>query len=451
MSNIKKSSFWSAEHNAYLTYIKEGKKLPEGAIEVRGNRGARYFYLPSQKVTSQDAALKTKHVTEGEILVYPIPGHDTFYLKRTGGGSRGVGAQKDSVRAVGFDNAWRNRELLNWDRMEAEGIEFPTPDNPKRLHSHKFSVAPHPVSEVHPFINQRQFHKDEVIEFDRIYNQRHHNESWLDKYNVKVKQVTVPKLDIPALAYVCEGCKPLLAFEHQGKFMVYDSAKKEMSKFGSSREALGFVKRMIEKGRMMTRINKMLIQKSEDLLTDESIYSTYKAGEDDVVMSGAAGQYKVYMNGTEVLNTDDVRQAVNKYYSEISKVLRNQTSDKDMALELLGEHVVQSHRYIRQAMAKLAQNNPTVKWMEDWDMSKITLDCFDKGFMMPPTAITGGVPLNEEMGHARDGIDMKPSRGDLKPEDYKKDKKSNKEQEPTKIETKNSLGDTIDINSKMPV
>ena len=139
---------------------------------------------------------------------------------------------------------------------------------------------------------------------------------------------------------------------------------------------------------------------------------------------------------------DNLKEAIAKYYSAVSKIINAQNEDKDVALELLGERLISMNREIRPMIEKLGSNNEdAVKWIKNMDFSDLNFEVDNDGilkFLFLPAITTAEsprmaqvqmMPYGEEMGQSGDPI-SKPGKKELKREDYKATKKVNINQLP---------------------
>lgn len=390
------------------------------------------------------------------------------------------------------EQAIKTKAKIDWELIDRAGIKILAPDeiNPdisskvaneyfkmfyrgekepdfqKRLHRHMGAGKLHPVSKLHKGEKIRAYHKDELLEFSNEYYGRHEKPSWLDQYNIQIKTVPIRigEFKTRAKQYFVPKGPSILTWEREGPLggeisYVYSEKHfprpiKFMGK-NAGIEALNTIKRVFERELVKKAIDKMIqlesfkeniIKKADDLLNhflreDRMIYSDFKSGEDEVNLTGVDGNYSISMNQIPMVNTSDLKEAISRYYSEISKIINAQNEDKDLALESLGERLITMNREIRPMIEKLGDNDGAIKWLKDMDFSELNFETDDNGilkFLFLPSITTAEpwkgaqvqmVPLNEELGQGADPLG-KPGRKELKREDYKKVPKEEIKQKP---------------------
>jgi hypothetical protein len=347
----------------------------------------------------------------------------------------------------------------------------------------------HPVSKHHTAIYTDIDHRDEIDEYLRLWStkrasgtkQKQYAETWVDKYNVTFKQlskVVDPDNDEDKLGNEFvkiaddnavtkyefkEGIPPMFLFERTdlvGKLTVH-LAVLEPIKFRSKEKAqtVAIMIAPAKKPRNVTvvtydRVNeavnaiknflsvyytrKKLRKSIEDSLDiaksfilkepDTTMLSEYRSGENALSFTGNNGLFSVKMNNAEILGTDSFRNALSKYYSFMHKIIRSEVEDKDMALELLGDHVVLNNRKIMPMLAKLGSEEG-VKFLKEFDYDE--LEVFIK--YEPQVGIVQGVPTPEDQDGAGEG-GRKVGRKDLTKDDLKVERVSRLEQQPIEEE-----------------
>lgn len=191
---------------------------------------------------------------------------------------------------------------------------------------------------------------------------------------------------------------------------------------------------------------RMIINKVEELISAPTnvmpvdnvedgfkVFSQFQSGDDKVTLEGDRSQYKVCTNGIPSVTTDSFQEALAKYYSSVSRIIDTQNEDKDIGLELFGEHVLNTSRKTRKLMAEL-DKMVEVKMLENIDYSDLSLP-FNPEIIMkyePQGDFFGIVPP----AHNSEEVECSPEDGraigrkDLGEKEYKREKKQNKEQDP---------------------
>ena len=399
------------------------------------------------------------------------------------------------------EQAIRTKADIDWEFIEKTGVRIPKPDeiNPnvsskiadeyfkmfyrneepnfeKRLHRHEGAGKLHNITKVHKGERTQRYHKNELVKFQNEYYGRYEEPSWLDQYNVREKTVpiSIGEFKTQATQYSVSKGPVVLTWEKDGIPHVYSEKYLPMpTKFTGKRpnvDALNAIKGIFERELVKKAIGEIIklegfreniIRKTDDLLNhsleeNNMVYHNFKSGEDEVNLAGINGNYSISVNQIPVDNTNDLRVAIAKYYSEISKIIDAQNEDKDVALELLGERLITMNREIRPAIEKLGNNDETTKWLKGMDFSELNFEIGNNGilkFLLLPSITTAEpwkgaevqmVPLQEEMGVAADGTGAKPGKKELKREDYKRVPKDEIRQRP--IEESNDMENKAGIS-----
>ena len=449
-------------------------------------------------------------VKPGQIPVireYDIPAH-----KRKGKPVKGfhvVGSGWVNPETATLGKKGKYKYTIDWGKIELEGIRIPAPDeinpnispeiankyfklywrgerNPnfqKRLHGHTGAEKLHAASRKHKGEKTQVYHKDELIEFEDEYFERHLKvPSWLKRYNIQVKTIPIhiKEFETKAQRYSLPGGPVVLTWKRDNVPYVYSekygsmrftgeqqnvSALNEVQRIfegaigkekerelelkreeESEREAEKEVERRLVKKAIgeiiyLKNFKENIIRKANNLLDSSLLKKKYivcndfKSGDDEVNLTGIDKNYSVSVNQIPVINTNDLKEAITKYYSEISKIINSENEDKDMALELLGERLITMNREIRPMIEKLGDNEDTTKWLKEMDFSELDFETDSNGilkFLFLPSITTaepwkGGqvqmVPLIEEMGVPAEGYGDKPGKKELRSEDYKTTRK----------------------------
>lgn len=311
--------------------------------------------------------------------------------------------------------------------------------DPTRLHVHEGIKGEHLVNQVHPLENEKAnaAHRDEIVEHSK------HSHGgivpWMDRLKIYTPITHAAGLGLPLRPdddvvnnYIKEGYDPIYMFDFYPYTMVYSKAF-GLKKFDKTKEAVGYIKNWFELSEERKRIRKSIINvlfKSSDITPKENTFvlSKYQSGEYEVVLAGKNGAYEVSINGSNVLSTEEFQEAIAKFYSEISKIMKNKTSNKDMALELFGEKVIENNRNILPMIAKLGDDS-TAKWLINFDSTLIEPFFKDNGSLglfekyEPISNFFAINPVQEEQGQGESENATKPRRDAISIDDYKKDPK----------------------------
>ena len=118
----------------------------------------------------------------------------------------------------------------------------------------------------------------------------------------------------------------------------------------------------------------------ENEINGFKVFSQFQSGANRVTLEGKNNEYKVCTNGIESTTTDDFREALAKYYSSVSRMIDTQNEDKDLGLEMFGEHVINTARKTRNLMAEL-DRGMEAKMLDELDYSEIAMP-FDPEFIL---------------------------------------------------------------------
>jgi len=110
------------------------------------------------------------------------------------------------------------------------------------------------------------------------------------------------------------------------------------------------------------------IKKAEALNT--KTFSEYKAGDDSVTLNNLDDNYTIKVNDSEVLKTENIGEAIGKFYQEISRLIQAQTDDKDIGMNIFNEKVVQTNRKVIPMLNNLGRPKQAM-WLKNLDFSLI--------------------------------------------------------------------------------
>jgi hypothetical protein len=397
---------------------------------VRKGRGGKQFTFPAR-------------------VMVKVPGYwRTFRGKRV----YQPGYEGEQTRWLLASTIKRDKLKIDEAAMIDNHLTFPSPESPERYHVHwgvyddAGREMPHSVSDKHEDIEVDVEHRDEMLSY---YNDWYHSaeddepKTWQDKYNVtfnlvklkmgkamseedKLENYLVNLSDDGAVSKYSfkEDLSPMYLFEHRGKVYLYSSGAQPV-KFDTVREAVDAIRVKLESKHKKKKIKKSIehisemMSKSSDTIekdNNEVIFSKYQSGDEDVELHGKDGHYVVKVNRTQILETDKLREALTKFYSMVHKVIRNNANDKDIAMDILGDHVVMNNRKILPMIAKLGDHEG-MKFLNSFEYD--VLEEFIK--YEPQSGIVAGVPVQREQD-SPDDKNLVVGRKDLTDDDYKKNK-----------------------------
>jgi hypothetical protein len=161
-------------------------------------------------------------------------------------------------------------------------------------------------------------------------------------------------------------------------------------------------------------------------------YYSYRSNDTEISLDGKDNRYTVKVNGAEMANTDSFPLAIRRFYREIASVINNQTEDKDQALDLFGESVVQNNRIALQKLAMLnksqevqviksVQINALAEFFKNSDTQTcMSVNLFDDPMLnvikgpLSTENIPGGMATKDDMQTGMDDYSGYPSRNDAK-------------------------------------
>lgn len=143
----------------------------------------------------------------------------------------------------------------------------------------------------------------------------------------------------------------------------------------------------IEKTMILNKIENLvnspmpsLVLPVENEINGFKVFSQFQSGANRVTLEGKDNEYKVCTNGIASLNTEDFREALAKYYSSVSRVIDTQNEDKDIGLEMFGEHVLSTARKTRKLMADLDKSYEA-EMLENLDYGELEIP-FNPDFIL---------------------------------------------------------------------
>jgi hypothetical protein len=275
------------------------------------------------------------------------------------------------------------------------------------------------------------------------------SEVWLDKYNVVVDPDRPLKFKgeiIRAFAYSMVNSKhKIYQFSDATGLHYLWSKNLGLRKFDRSDQAYNKLVEIFTTEKLRDRIlyKSLALEKLAILLKAQSLidqaqsivplhqistpqigqfkmFSEFQSGRDKVTLEGGDDQYKVSTNGVPSIVTESFREALARYYSSVSKIVDAQSEDKDVGLEVFGEHVLQTSRNARRLMLEM-DKSVELDLIENMSYDELTIP-FNEDLILkyePQSNVFGIVPAQEEQGVGASETGSKPSRGDLTERDYK--------------------------------
>jgi hypothetical protein len=128
---------------------------------------------------------------------------------------------------------------------------------------------------------------------------------------------------------------------------------------------------------------------------DTNFFGEYKSGDNLVKLEQNDGIYKVIANGNTILETDEPKRAIARYYRSISNLIDAHTDDKDVALDLMGDQIVLNNRRAITALSMLGQPKEA-EALKGFNLAYVTFpfdeEVFlkDSQFAVCNSAYTGG-------------------------------------------------------------
>ena len=295
-------------------------------------------------------------------------------------------------------------------RNDEAGVRLPTPDDPARKHIHEGAMEPHKINEPHPHNPDADIgHRDEVARYDRIFNRRPQSD-WIEQYEIKITPDVNIKLggkNYQAQKYVVNGLQsPIYTFDTGLESFAVTSKEEGVKKFNRQSEATKYIQTLVSKygkapeqkvkedwnapeideededlqnpqlqplyAQKSVILNKAfeIISKAEDLQTTG--FGEYSSGGNKITFNYINNKYIVKVNEHEVVSTDNIGEAISKFYQEISKLIQSQVSDKDIAMTLFGEKVIQTNRKAIPLLNGLGKSLEAI-WLKNLDISNFTI------------------------------------------------------------------------------
>jgi hypothetical protein len=346
------------------------------------------------------------------------------------------------------------QEVDSWERKK-QGKKRKLQQEKERI-EHKKKAKPEEKAQLKDLIKK-------INKLNQQIERRHVAEEipWIDKYNVVVdvdRKIRFRGIPTQAAAYSLSKSKNeiYLFSDPIGTYYLY-SKNMGLERYDKSSQAYNRLEQIFETKSLWGEIlfksqeleRKILIYKTHRLISEMSehtpfqglpvqevknefkMFSKFQSGNDYVTLEGDDNQYKVTQNGVIETVTEDLQEALTKYYSSVSRIIEAQSEDKDMGLELFGEHCLQTARETRQMMSALSTAEKA-EFLNQLDFSELEFP-FNENWVAknaPQADVFGIVPVREEMGVGAAEGGKKPSRGDLTEEDYEEDEKDEECQEP---------------------
>jgi hypothetical protein len=311
-------------------------------------------------------------------------------------------------------------------------------------------MQPHKVNEVHNDNEDADIaHRDEVDRFDRAFNP-HLKAAWLDQYNVQITDtnengrpiiVNLKGVKYEASKYTANGMKgPVYSFDTGLESTAVYSSEEKIKTFNKPAQATKYIEDLIRKYATIPKPaqkedwnateedpeeedmkdpalqslyeRKSFIKKTLDVIEKaENALNTlgdYQSGENSICLKVNGDKYTVLLNGAKVLETSSVSEAVSKFYSQVNKLILATTHNKDIALGLFGEKVVQTNRKAIPMLNNLGKSADAL-WLQNQDVLK-----FISTVQGTPTP-----SFQDEDNQGTDQQGVKPSRDLEKPSEVK--------------------------------
>ena len=327
---------------------------------------------------------------------------------------------------------------------------------------------------------------DKISETTEKFERRKAIKSWIDEYNVVVepdKKIKYKGVYINTFAYSLPDSKrKIYVFNDILGNCYLLSEKFGLEKFSRSDQAYDKLREIFSTKHLRDSIlhkafdleRKTIINKVWNLIddisslspisslnsnikTDFKIFSEFQSGNNKIALEGNKDQYRISVNNIPLLTTERFKEALAKYYSEVSKIIDAQNENKDFALEMFGEHVLQTSKNARRLLNEMNKMEE-VDLIENMSYEDLSIPFNEKVFDYtlkdivtkadPQSDFFGIVPVNEEMGAGMSEHGVKPSRGDLTESDYKKYKPDEKCQQPIEEEKSQGIQPAIITNSE---
>lgn len=367
MSEIKKMGKRGPKLGAAKDYVAvyRTKKTPEGKIEPYGRR-----LRVSPEKAQQEGYIRAQDQSS------------TFEQER----DRGYrGRYVQNIEALQGEKE-RDPDITSKPPSQADE-EF-DPQNPERLHVHFGYNKPHKVSMVHSGDDSAIEHRNERQRYERSYYGAKPKD-WLQRTGTTFKEtkINIPKIGVVNAHSYSNPTVGKVYFtdnDKTGKFNVIIPKKNIARSFENEREAVKYLKdtferanvkksldNFIEKASLLFKINDF-ISDEKDMLDLPIIITKFKSGDTSVQLLGEDDKYSVKVNNDTIIDEVDLKRAIAKFYKEISKIVENQTEDKDIALDLFGEKVVQTNRGAINKLANLGKSQE-VLWLKQFDYSLLDL------------------------------------------------------------------------------
>jgi hypothetical protein len=494
MLDLIQKAFWSNKYKLWLTPLRPGKQVPEGASVLRGKGGASYYYNAKDQPPAPEEKKKVKPGQEEPALEQPdqnaapklylegllgekrmedIPPEERLALPWRYGkiainqivhipeATRNINGKLKTIAAHDEKQAtWMlpgeyyaglaagKHYELDQAKNDQHNIRLPTPDDPDRRHIHEGAMEPHQIKEVHQDENADIGHRDEVDRYDRAFN-RQTQADWMEQYQVQVKPnvgITLGGHRYSAMKYDANGLGgPIYVFDSGiDKTAVFSAqAEKKLQLFDRPTKAHDYIRDLVIKfGKPQQQIKEdwnaseiddeesemedpnikplyqnksMILQKFQTLIlkaeeAESKTFGEYKSGDDKITFVTLNDQYVVKVNDHPVLTTENFGEAIAKFYQEVSRLIQAQTVDKDMALNIFGEKVVQTNRKVIPMLNGLGKS-VEAWWLKNLDLNCITLPFNPDVIKYEPIAhVFPTVAMYEEMGQGAAEGGKKPMR-----------------------------------------
>lgn len=298
-----------------------------------------------------------------------------------------------------------------------------------RLHAHPPYNNVHPVSKVHNDELSQIEHNSEKTKFEQErfgtgYNKKKSGSIFENPHvirtNVKVKfrgevipGEKIGKGKLEAYLWEWRGGAVIRTPEGRnilfsGKRPLVDANKKLEEIFSDDN-----IKKSLDNMRadIIKQIQHLSTEKPISK-TDEVVLNKYQSGDDEIVLAGLNGKYSVTLNDAVLLNDTDFTKAIAKFYKLISATIKSDASDKDMALEIFGDRVMQINRTVRPMIDRMGDTKAAM-FLFDFNYDQLDYPFDEETFLkaeLPRTISIGMVPTQNELNQGTDDKGETPSK-----------------------------------------
>ena len=347
-----------------------------------------------------------------------------------------------------------------YERMQI-ALDKVAPEHPERMHPHsidsKGKVVEHRVGEKHKYGIAQEEHEKELSDYRRLYYGKT-KEPWIlklginyepgvmvkikgqkgyaDKYShSKIGDIYVMDVAGTAFGVICPN---LGVYELYPKEKDAEKAVKDLFLTQMRKSTLENTNLFLHKQKVLGGISSLIVPQATER---NVLFSRYQTGNNIVTLEGKDDSYVVRENEVPVISTNNIGDALSRYYHCIASLIKDQTEDKDIALDIFGEKVITNNRNIVSMLGELGKEEE-MKLLKSMDYSALeyffkdgtSINLFEK--YEPVGNVFEIVSVQEEQGYGAAEGGKIPKRGDLTSEDYKSKTKEEEHQKEIEIEDK---------------